>query len=232
MAEPETDRPVGALPGPAAAGPETASPVASSQGSATWVREHLDAVYRYARRRLAAADAEDVAQQAFVALFRAEAGGRVPDDAGAYLLGTARRRVADLHRRRAVGREPVALPPGWDRFLDEPLPDEAVASQEMADLVHVALGFLCAADRDALLARYRDAVPVAQIAEREATTTKAVEMRLYRARTRFRERLLEVGGDWTAGEGETGEGAEREGDRRGDRTPGGDGPGAGREETA
>jgi RNA polymerase sigma-70 factor (ECF subfamily) len=179
--------------------PETpALPPEASASSAAWVREHLDAVYRYARRRLTAADAEDVAQQSFVALFRAEAAGRVPQDAGAYLLGTARRRIADLFRRRAVGREPAALPPGWDRFVDEPLPDEALASQEMADLVHVALGFLPGEDREALLARYREGASVAEIAERGATTPKAVEMRLYRARAAFRERLLEVGRDWIA----------------------------------
>ncbi len=190
MTEPDTERPAAAPP---------AANVASepSEHSATWVREHLDALYRYARRRLAAADAEDVTQQAFVALFRAEAAGLVPDDPGAYLLGTARRRIADLFRRRAVGREPVALPSGWDRFADQMLPDEALASQELADLVHVALGFLPSRDRETLLSRYRDGVAVAEIAEREDTTPKAVEMRLHRARAAFRERLLEVGRDWT-----------------------------------
>jgi RNA polymerase sigma-70 factor (ECF subfamily) len=197
MADPETEGPAAAPPGAALPGGPAA---AAGPESAAWVREHLDAVYRYARRRLSAADAEDVAQQAFVGLFRAEAAGRPPEDAGAYLLGAARRRVADLFRRRAAQRSPVALPPAWERFADEPLPDEALASRELADLVHVALGLLAPSERSLLLLRYREGLAVAEIAAREAATPKAIEMRLHRARRAFRERFREVGGDWTAEE--------------------------------
>lgn len=181
------------------AGARPGTAVRSPHGAvADRIRDHLDAVYRYARRRLSAADAEDVAQESFVALFRARAAGREPEDAGAYLLATARNRVADLFRRRAIAPPTVVLPDGWEAFCEAPMAPDALEREELRDLVHVALGLLAAADRAALLARYRQGLSVAEIAGRDGGTEKAVEMRLRRAREAFRLRFLEVGRDWIA----------------------------------
>ncbi len=165
--------------------------------AASWLKDHLDAVYRYARRRLPAPDAEDVAQQCFEALFRAEAAGRTPDDAGAYLLGVARRRVADCFRRQHRRPPPVSLPPGWEGYDRRELPAEALADAELRELVHTALGFLRPSDAALLDARYRGGASTAELAERLAATPKAVENRLRRARAAFLEHFHAVGGDWT-----------------------------------
>ncbi len=182
-------------PPPQGASPPPAAPASAEGEARAWVEEHLDAVYRYARRRLPHADAEDVVVESFLALFEARAAGRGPDEPAAYLFGVARRRVADRRRRLALHREPLRLPPGWEGFCTQPLPPEALGDRELAGLVTVALGLLGAAERALLLARYRDGVPLAAIAEREGTTAKAVEMRLYRAREALRRRLLEVGAE-------------------------------------
>lgn len=185
-------------PDPSPARPRrTGTAVEAAQGeSADWIRDHLDAVYRYARRRLSAADADDVAAQAFEALFRAEAAGRAPDDAGAYLFGVARRRVADVLRSRVRRPEPVALPEGWAGIADEVLPDEAVESEELRELVHVALGLLPEAERALMQARYRAGTSVAELAERLGVSAKAVEMRLRRARSAFLTHFRRIGRDW------------------------------------
>jgi RNA polymerase sigma factor (sigma-70 family) len=154
-------------------------------------------VYRYARRRLPTDDAEDVSQEAFEALFRAEAKGRAPDDPGAYLLGCARRRIADRLRRHLRRPPPVALPPQWEAFDAEPLPAEALAAAELRDLVHVALGLMPAAAARLLHARYRSGRSVGDIAETLRITPKAAEARLRRARGLFRRNFLQVGRDWT-----------------------------------
>jgi RNA polymerase sigma-70 factor (ECF subfamily) len=175
--------------------PATGAGAPAGEDSA-WIREHLEPVLRFARRRLPPEDAEDVAAEAFEALFAARRRGedvRVP---GAYLLGVARRRVADRLRRSAAGRVPVALPPGWEGFCDEALPDERAADRELAELVHVALGLLDPAERALLLARHRDGVPLALLGERTGLTSKAVELRLYRARAMLRELLLDAGAGW------------------------------------
>ena len=188
-------------PDPSPARPRrTGTAVEAAQGeSADWIRDHLDAVYRYARRRLSVADAEDVVQQAFEALFRAEGEGRRPEDAGAYLLGTARRRIADLFRRRARPVEPVPLPAGWEGYADAVLPDVALETAELRELVQTTLGLLRASDAALLAERYRRGVATSEIASRLGVTTKAAELRLRRARERFAERFREIGSDWTSG---------------------------------
>ncbi|MHC5009866.1 MAG: RNA polymerase sigma factor [Planctomycetota bacterium] len=176
----------------------------SEDRTAAWLRDHLDAVYRYVRRRLGtarAAEAEDVTQEAFLALFRAESAGRGPDDAGAYLFGAARRRVADLHRRDARGLTAVTLPDGWERYADDPLPATVLERASLRELVQVVLGLLPGTWRRLLDARYRDGTPLADLATRYGVTAKAIENRLRRARRAFRERFLVVGRDWI-GDGE------------------------------
>ena len=163
---------------------------------AGWIQDHLDAVYRYARRRLSTPDAEDVAQQAFEALFRAQAAGRTPQDPGAYLFGTARRRVADLLRSRARRPAPVALPEDWAALGERTLPDEVLAGTEMRELVRVALGLLPGPDALVLRRRYRAGASIADIATSLGVTDKAVEMRLRRARAAFLEHFQRVGRDW------------------------------------
>ena len=174
--------------------------------SAAWIRTHLDAVYRYAHRLLGPApasrdDAEDVAQQVFLALFEAEAAGRAPDDAGAWLIGAARRRVMDVRRRHARGLVPTRLPDGWEGYAEGPLPDEVLHAEEVRELVAVALGLLSVPDRSLLEARYRQGLSLADIARGVRASEKAVENRLRRARQRFAEHYLSVGRDWArAGE--------------------------------
>jgi RNA polymerase sigma factor (sigma-70 family) len=166
------------------------------EGPGTWVQDHLDAVYRFARRRLPAADAEEVASEAFQALFEAQARGAAPADPAGYLFGVARRRVADRFRRRARGLETQPLPPGWEGFCDRPLPDEAASDHELTEMVHVALGLLAVPERDLLWARYREGATVEALAARHGLTAKAIEMRLYRAREGLRKRLSDVGAAW------------------------------------
>jgi RNA polymerase sigma-70 factor (ECF subfamily) len=153
-------------------------------------------VLRFAARRLPLAEAEDVTAEAALALLEAQRDGRPPLVPGAYLLGVARRRIADRMRRSARGHVPVALPEGWDRVCDRALPDEVVASRELAELVEVALGFLPAASQALVRARYREGVSVAELASRLDCSEKAVEGRLARARGQLKELLLEAGAGW------------------------------------
>ena len=174
--------------------PDHAADAAVGDGS-VWIQDHLDALYRYARRRLSTADAEDVAQQAFEALFRAHAAGRTPEDAGAYLFGVARRRVADVLRSRSR-RPVVSLPDGWEGIASTVLPDGACEYVELRDLVHVALGLLRGIDREILAARYRRAESLDRIGAGLGVSRKAAELRLRRARAAFLEHFERIGRDW------------------------------------
>lgn len=153
-------------------------------------------MYRYARRRLPTPDAEDVTQTCFEALLRARAAGRAPDDDGAYLLGVARRRVADVFRARHRRPPPVSLPAGWEGYGTRRLPDDVLATAELRDLVQTALGFLPGPDAALLGARYRGGASTAELAQRLGVTTKAVENRLRRARLAFLAHFRVIGRDW------------------------------------
>ena len=185
-------------PSPAQQRNQGTAAVAMQGRPAAWIRDHLDAVYRYARRRLSHSDAEDVAQQSFEALFRAEAEDRAAEDPGAYLFGVARRRVADIHRRRLRRPEPVGLPEGWEAIDVAALPEETVASEELRDLVQIALGLLPGPEAFVLRRRYRQGESVADIAAALGVTPKAVEMRLRRGRAAFLRHFKRVGRDWMA----------------------------------
>lgn len=156
----------------------------------------MDAVYRFARRRVGPDDAEDVTQQSFAALFEAEAAGRAPDTPGAYLLGTARRRIADLFRRRGRPAAPVPLPEGWQEFATAPLPDEALEAEELRELVHVALGLLSFDARRLLLRFHEEGIRTPALAAEAGVTAKAIEMRLRRARQSFSRHFADVAEAW------------------------------------
>lgn len=168
------------------------------EDEAAWLSDALHAVYRYACRFLNHHEAEDAALEAFSALFQAERAGREVEQRGAYLFGVARRRVADRLRRRARGHVPAALPDGWEGFDRAPLPPDLLADRELAGLVDVALGLLEPGERALVLARYRDGLSTAALAERLTLSEKAVEMRLRRAREHLRARLGAVGRAWTS----------------------------------
>jgi RNA polymerase sigma-70 factor (ECF subfamily) len=193
-------------PSPARSRPTGTAERAVQDRTALWIRDHLDAVYRYARRRLSADDAEDVAQQAFVALFRADAAGRAPEDAGAYLFGVARRRIADVHRRRARRPEPVSLPEGWEGIATTVLPETALEHEELRSLVQIALGLVPGRDAALLRRRYQGRAGTAELAAELDISVKAVEMRLRRARASFLAHFERVGRDWSAPEDPAGDG--------------------------
>lgn len=176
--------------------PDGSRPAAEDPAASAFL-DHLDAVYRYARRRLPAPDAEDVTQTCAEALLKARAEGRIPEDDGAYLLGVARRRVADRFRRQFRRPPPVQLPEGWEGYGESRLPDDVLADADLRALVRTALGFLPSRDAALLEARYRGGASTAELAERLALTPKAVENRLRRARAAFLGCLRAIGGDWT-----------------------------------
>ena len=63
-------------------------------------RAFHEAVRGFVRHRVPTADAADVAQEVFLRLHRAAPTLREPNRARAFVLGIARRAVADYHRRR------------------------------------------------------------------------------------------------------------------------------------
>jgi len=141
---------------------------------------------------------DDVEQETLLAAMRAIGGYRGQAALFTWLCAIARRKVADCLRR--FGREPLplsALPEaGWyvELSSDDPLPDDIVADRAVRALVVEALWSLPGHFRDALLLRYADGQPVAEVARRLSRTYKGTESLLMRAKAALRQRLLGIEG--------------------------------------
>ncbi|HOX04774.1 MAG TPA: RNA polymerase sigma factor [Planctomycetota bacterium] len=171
---------------------------------------HFGEVYRYVLCRLDGnhADAEEVAADVFYQAFRDMAGydGKTPP--AVWLRGIARHRLIDFFRRR--GKRPV-VELVFSRFDEEftrklfdleaaELPADELERAELARVVELVLSELPGDYEKVLRMHYLEERPVKEMAEVLATTPKAAEARLWRARTAFCEgfrlagRNLDFGG--------------------------------------
>jgi RNA polymerase sigma-70 factor (ECF subfamily) len=146
-------------------------------------RAHAGAVRTYARRRSDPQTSDDVVADVFVVAWRRL--GDIPDDPLPWLLGVARRVLANS--RRGVAREEALR----GRMLSEQAtaaPPEVIP--RAADpAVLSALGRLRERDREALLLVGWEGLEPAQAARVLGVAANTFSARLYRARRRF-ERAL------------------------------------------
>lgn len=142
---------------------------------------HAAAVRAYALRRTGAADADDACAEVWLITWRRI--DRVPEDALPWLLGVARRVLANQrrgHRRLAALRDRIA----HDRPADAGAPgipgDRSLAA---------ALGRLRASDCEALLLVAWEELTPAQAAAALGLRPGTSAVRLHRARIRLAEEL-------------------------------------------
>jgi RNA polymerase sigma-70 factor (ECF subfamily) len=156
---------------------------------------HFGEVYRYVLCRLDGnhADAEEVAADVFYQAFRDIAGYDGLTPPAAWLRGIARHRVIDFFRRR--GSRPV-VELVFSRFDQEfterlfdleaaELPEAEVERAELARVVELVLSGLPRDYESLLRMRYLEGRAVKEMAEALATTPKATEAKLWRARSAF-----------------------------------------------
>ena len=156
---------------------------------------HFGEVYRYVLCRVDGnhADAEEIAADVFYQAFRDIAGydGRTAPDV--WLRGIARHRAVDFFRRR--GKRPV-VELVFSRFDQEfakklfdleaaELPAAEIERAELSRVVELVLSELPRDYERVLRLHYVEERPVKELAEALATTPKAAEARLWRARAAF-----------------------------------------------
>ena len=158
-------------------------------GFAALVREHGDAVFGLALRRVGdRGTAEDLAQETFLRAWRGRAGFRGETSVRGWLCAIAANVVRDWGRRRSR-RPQESLEP---EFIDVASPgdDPAVRAEvaEAIDRLRTALAALPANHREMFLLRERDGLSYADIAAVLSCPIGTVMSGLARAR----ERLLEA----------------------------------------
>jgi RNA polymerase sigma-70 factor (ECF subfamily) len=145
-------------------------------------------------------DANDLAQETFVRVFKARAGFRLEQKFSTWLFAIAANLARNHFRWRGrhpqISLETEGAEPG--RTLggtlpaDGPAPNEELLAAERARAVRQAVAELPAELREAMVLCEWEECSVAGAAAILKATPKAVEARLYRARQRLRERLR----DW------------------------------------
>jgi RNA polymerase sigma factor (sigma-70 family) len=163
------------------------------------IDRHRAAVTRLAFRILGVlADAEDVAQDAFLAAFLQLAELRSRPQFAAWVLGIAVHLAKS--RLRARREEPIddwaggrALP-GFDGLDPAPSPEECHEARELHDAVRTAVAALPVEQRSAVELYYIEGLRVWEIAALTGLPSGTVKARLHRARERLRRTLAEARG--------------------------------------
>lgn len=146
---------------------------------------HYVAVYRYCLRRLGSADGEDAAAEVFAIAWRRLDQVPAAEATRAWLLGVAYRVVGNQYRSR---RRRAQLS---DRLLTErPAPvDPETSADADVRLLHRALESLRKGDRELLRMSSWDGLSNQEIATVIGIKENAIDQRLFRARSRLKDRL-------------------------------------------
>jgi RNA polymerase sigma-70 factor (ECF subfamily) len=160
--------------------------------------QHLPLVFAYVARRVCPTqEAEDVTAEVFAAAFQSLSAFRVGHSPQAWLLGIARRKVADHLRRRSRRREMLIsqmmdtdAEKNWLNQLPADMredPEAALQRDEAARILRELLTELTEEQQEAVRLQYQEELSVAEIAVVMRRSLAAVTGLLQRARaTLFR----------------------------------------------
>lgn len=162
-------------------------------------QRYLADVFAYvARRVLDRQEAEDVTAEVFAAAFVALPRQRGLNGPYPWLLGIARRKIADSRRRQTRrGGQMQALTDDLPATAAD-LPEAALARGERAKLIRELLAALPEDQREALLLHYVEGLPQAEVAVVLGRSPAAVNSLLQRARAA----VYRQGHDYFLGESE------------------------------
>lgn len=162
------------------------------------MERHAAPVYRFLCRFTGnEADAQDLAQETFVRVFKARASFRLNQRFGTWLFSIAANLARNHHRWRSrhpnLPLEDASQEPELSLAnrlpAPTPTPSEASLGRERAQAVRAALDRLPPELREAIVLCEWEERSIAEAAKILQATPKAVESRLYRARQALREKL-------------------------------------------
>lgn len=152
--------------------------------AAEMVREYADMVYRFIYHQVGGVveDAEDLTQETFLAALQSAHRFRGDSRLRTWLLRIAAHKIADHWRSRY--RQPPKVPlEDWHSTIGEDAsPPAFLEETEVQDRVRVALLTLPPHYRTALVLRYVEDMPVAEMARVMERSPKSVESILLRAK--------------------------------------------------
>jgi RNA polymerase sigma-70 factor, ECF subfamily len=148
-----------------------------------WQTRLINFFYRSTSNRN---DAEDLAQETFIELYRAAPRYEPRGSFSAFIFTLARRRLIDSYRKQA--RRPLQLIDPTD-FAMQQQAEENDTSAEIEEAFHLALAALPENQRNAILMLQQQGLSYEEIAEALEASLSAVKTWIHRARTHLREAL-------------------------------------------
>jgi len=148
-----------------------------------WQTRLINFFYRSTSNR---SDAEDLAQETFIELYRAAGRYEPRGTFSAFIFTLARRRLIDSYRKKA--RRPLELIDPTD-FVMQQQANETDQSAEIEEAFHRALADLPENQRLAILMLQQQGLAYDEIAEALGSSLSAVKTWIYRARTHLRDAL-------------------------------------------
>ncbi|MEI6321920.1 MAG: sigma-70 family RNA polymerase sigma factor [bacterium] len=163
-----------------------------TQAFREFVERHQSLVIGMVARMIGTADAEDVAQQVFLNIWKSAPRWRPEAKVTTWMLTIAKRLVFNESRRRSRAR---LIPQSQDEEENRdypdasPGPDRQVLERELHDAIESAISFLPEKERLALVLRQYQEMPYDEIAVVLGMSLPAVKSLLFRARESLKIRL-------------------------------------------
>lgn len=156
-----------------------------------FVERHQNLVIGTVARMIGTADAEDIAQQVFLNVWKSAPRWRPEAKVTTWLMTITKRLVFNEARRRSrtriVHRQPEEESP---EFPDtKPSPDREILEREMHAAIEAAMESLPERERMVVVLRRYEAMPYEEIAAVLGTSIPTVKSLLFRARNTLREKL-------------------------------------------
>ena len=157
------------------------------------VERHQGLVIATIARMIGMSDAEDLAQQVFLNVWKSAPRWRPEARFTTWLMTIAKRLVFNESRRRSrarlipQSRDPDEKKP--DHPDGTPGPDQQILEKELHEAIEQALAFLPEKERLAVILRRYENMPYEEIATVLAMSLPAVKSLLFRARNTLREKL-------------------------------------------
>ena len=150
------------------------------------LKRHQNAVYSFAFRLLGgdAREAEDVAQETFLRLFRISASYNPTASLRTFLFKITKNLCIDLYRKKRPG-----LTEEFPDIPEKETPLDLLEKVIEAEQLENAIKTLPVNQRAALLLRHKEQMPYNQIANVMGVSVSAVESLLVRARQKLRKKL-------------------------------------------
>lgn len=156
-----------------------------------FVERHQNLVIGTVARMIGTADAEDIAQQVFLNVWKSAPRWRPDAKVTTWLMTITRRLVFNEARRRSrtriVLRQPEEESPEYPDT--KPSPDKEILEREMHAAIEAAMESLPERERMVVVLRRHEAMPYEEIAAVLGTTVPSVKSLLFRARNTLREQL-------------------------------------------